>query len=82
MNNMDRGNTLVCSISIVLGLLIYQTTILKYTALATTFWVVLGFVNFLFIAVLLWLVLEGYINKLAEKLDPIRDKINAKHPHL
>lgn len=43
---------------------------------------IIGFLNILFIFILIYELLRGYIDKFEEHIDKLRDKLSEKFPNL
>ncbi|KAM3129816.1 hypothetical protein pb186bvf_018110 [Paramecium bursaria] len=72
LNKLDSQSSFVCGFSIVLGMAIYFA---EYNGNYEILWPF-----FLILGILITILLIGYIDKLADQIDQIRDYINNKYP--
>ncbi|KAM3129390.1 hypothetical protein pb186bvf_018538 [Paramecium bursaria] len=82
LNKLDSQSSFVCGFSIVLGMAIYFADQNDNTEILWPFYILLGIFNLYFIIRLMTLLVIGYLDKLAGKIDQIRDYINNKYPTL
>ncbi|CAD8124696.1 unnamed protein product [Paramecium sonneborni] len=82
LNFIDEISTLVCETSIVLGMIIYSASNSDNQEIIWPFYIILIFINIVFITVILWEIILAQIEDQQENIDKIRDKINKKLPHL
>ncbi|CAD8171348.1 unnamed protein product [Paramecium pentaurelia] len=82
LNHLDRYSTIVCIITLLIGLLIYTSQEYDTQYLIIIMFVLLGIFNLLFLIQIVFKIFEGYLVKLSDKIDPIRDIILAKKPNI
>jgi hypothetical protein len=82
MNRLDELCVVVCSLSIIFGIMIYDAIILKITSIEIIFWILLGIINGCFILLMLYMLFEGYLSKFGPKVDIVREKIKEKYPDI
>jgi hypothetical protein len=66
----------------VLGVLCYQAIVIDFLYIAIPIYIILGLINAFFLLTIIYYLFYGYLAAFADKLDPIRDKIVEKKPHL
>ncbi|CAD8213993.1 unnamed protein product [Paramecium octaurelia] len=82
LNHLDRYSTIVCIITLLIGLLIYTSQEYDTQYLIIIMFVLLGIFNLLFLIQIIFKIFEGYLVKLSDKIDPFRDKIVARKPNI
>ncbi|CAD8083245.1 unnamed protein product [Paramecium sonneborni] len=82
LNYLDRYSTVVCIITLLIGLLIYTSQEYDTQYLIIIMFVLLGIFNLIFLINIVYKIFEGYLIKLSDKIDPIRDQILAHKPNI
>ncbi|KAM3129372.1 hypothetical protein pb186bvf_018520 [Paramecium bursaria] len=80
LNKLDSQSSSVCGFSIVLGMAIYYADQYGNIEILWPFYLLIGLFNLYFLIRLLTLLIIGYLEKLADQIDQIRDYINDKYP--
>ncbi|CAD8125569.1 unnamed protein product [Paramecium sonneborni] len=82
LNLIDEFSTLICGISIVLGITIYQSNLSDNQEIIWPFYILLIIFNSIFILVIVWEIILAQLEDQQENLDKVRDLLNKKYPHL
>ncbi|CAD8143908.1 unnamed protein product [Paramecium octaurelia] len=82
LNFIDQMSTAACSCSLCLGVLIYASMNENLDYLQYIMFLIIIIINACLIALILFHLLEGYINKFDDKLDIVRNKIKLKFPNI
>ncbi|KAM3138602.1 hypothetical protein pb186bvf_009354 [Paramecium bursaria] len=82
LNELDSQNSFVCAFSIVLGMAIYVADQSGNSEILWPFYLLMGIFNLYFIIRLITLLILGYVYKMTDQIDQIRDKINQKYPNI
>ena len=82
LNNLDSSCSNVCGISIVIGMAIYFADYNGNIEILWPFYVFMGIFNLYFMLRLITLLMIGYLYKLEDKIDEVRDYLNHKYPKI
>ncbi|CAD8060588.1 unnamed protein product [Paramecium sonneborni] len=82
LNFIDQMSTAVCSCSLCLGVLIYASQNENLDYLQYIMFLIIIIINTLLIILILYHLLEGYINQFDDKLDVVRTKFKLKFPNI
>ncbi|CAD8151814.1 unnamed protein product [Paramecium pentaurelia] len=82
LNFIDQMSTAACSCSLCLGVLIYASMNENLDYLQYIMFLIIAIINTCLIALILYHLLEGYINKFDDKLDIVRTKIKSIFPNI
>ncbi|KAM3132192.1 hypothetical protein pb186bvf_015652 [Paramecium bursaria] len=81
LNELDSQSSFVCAFSIVLGMAAYFADQNGNIEILWPFFVLMGLFNFFFILKMITLLILGYVYKMTDQLDQIRDYINQNFPN-
>lgn len=82
LNSVDLLSAVVCALSLIIGVLLYQTLAINMLVLSAIGFVLIILCNLVFFLVVIFYLFQGYLAKFAFQLDAIRDKILEKKPEL
>ncbi|KAM3129080.1 hypothetical protein pb186bvf_018792 [Paramecium bursaria] len=82
LNQSDKYSSMVCLLSILLGVLAFQSTLRGFNYIVNSIYIILIITNIMFCLYIVYLIFQGYLLQFSDKLDIVRDVINQKYPNL